>query len=158
MQHTISNRIAALTKAIGGTAKLVDTGLGSNEELQELGRANRSVRAMIAQARQVLRELKTAPIDQPLDPLDPDDAISGTLLEVQELIRDIIAHMDEFLAHYPQQERLKPDHDRLRKGLVLLHKLIGELRMSILEHDADCSPVVGPFDNVKDLINSLRHD
>ena len=86
--------------------------------------------------------------------LDPDDSLSDRLFKVQQVLREAVESIDKRL------QKLTADFfcqvlRRVRMKLVELHTKIGETRTFIMEYDADCAPVHGPYSNIDDLLKAL---
>lgn len=97
----------------------------------------------------------------PNQPIDPEDQFSDHLLDDQRSVRAAINRLDKY---HPITRRIDFFHrwlvrwlnGRVRKNLVAMHEIFGWMRTQIMEHDADCSPIVGSFDNADELIAALR--
>lgn len=156
MQQALDRRIAGLGEVSGGILKLFDVSLSGSKAEDDIARALRTVKASMGEMRNVLRDIKELSTTKPID---PDNATSDLFLQVQRDLKEYIEEMDAWLKDHPQpSEPLHAGHDKLRRALVQWHRLMGELRTNILEHDADCSATIGTFDNADDLIRALDQD
>jgi hypothetical protein len=90
--------------------------------------------------------------------VDPDDRFADLLLTLQQSISRMIRLRDEQL-----RSRLSLGARwmlRWSKSLLMVsHAELGELRVAIMEHDADASPVMDEvFTSAEDLITALHRD
>jgi len=80
--------------------------------------------------------------------IDPEDRLTDHLLRLQRQIHALVYRLDQSSAMTIRMRLM-------RRALVRLHRYIGELRIWVLEHDADCSPLHGPYYSVEELIEAL---
>ena len=89
--------------------------------------------------------------------IDPDDALTSDFLALQREIRVTLAVIETLPA--PPRLWQRWMNRRTTRELRAIHHVLGALRTRILEHDADCSPVLdGRFDSADDLIAALERD
>ena len=103
-------------------------------------------------------------VGKPAFVVDPDGTVSKKFEDAGDSIADIVAALTK------SRDRAVPQHVRateFQNSLVSafnetievysrMYALVEDLRCAIGEHDADISPVVGSYENVEDLIASLR--
>lgn len=77
--------------------------------------------------------------------LDPDDELTDGLLSLQTSIRETFGQAEPLVW-------------RTRRLLLSVLRKIANLRVFILEHDADYSPVSRSYDNVHALIEALDEE
>lgn len=87
--------------------------------------------------------------------IDPDDALTDDLLALQQEIRAAHAAIETSPASLRPWQRWV--NRRTARELLAIHRLLGGLRIWILEHDADGSPVLdASFASADDLIAALK--
>jgi len=91
-------------------------------------------------------DAKAAPDEEPID---PDDQLDTRFLRLAESVDGLVRRLDQ-LGFRNLRIRL------VRRLLVRLHSQIERLRIWIREHDADCSPVHGPYKDADALIAALN--
>jgi len=96
--------------------------------------------------------------------IDPDDELTSTIEQVEEAIERTIAMMVRKRSSALKDDKLN-GHNEMRvteayshaiKAYEALHDAAVRLRWAIMEHDADLSPVSDAYENVEDLIASLK--
>ena len=89
--------------------------------------------------------------------IDPEDQFADKLLQGQQRIRLLLSSIEQTREATPKiMWLMRFILWRICRDLLKIHAIMGQTRTIIMEHDADVSPRVGPFDNADDLINSLR--
>jgi hypothetical protein len=93
----------------------------------------------------------TATHEASSQPLDPDDTLTDALLAIQKNIKSLVvarqAHPNSGLENCIIQK------------LIDLHSALGDLRIWIMEHDADCSPIIDEaFETPEALLAALKQD
>ncbi len=87
----------------------------------------------------------------PSQTLDPDDTLTDELLAIQKNIKSTVG----ILQSHPKSWL----GNRTRQELIRLHGALGDLRIWIMEHDADCSPIIDEaFETPEALLAALRKD
>lgn len=116
-------------------------------------------------ARDLSKEIKTlraqipAMIQEADDAeLDPDDKFTEILLDFQRVINKMVQSHDKYLrSDLSLGARWRVRWSR--KLLIASHTDLGWIRMAIMEHDADVSPIMGErFTSADDLIAALHRD
>lgn len=141
---------APLSSALRMIADLVV--VDSRQTLLQLG-LWQMVRRRRQDFEQRLRQLR-AHRDHETDPsqtLDPDDTLTDELLAIQKDVKNTVS----VLQTHPKSWL----GNRTCKELIRLHRALGDLRLWIMEHDADCSPVIDEaFETPDALIAALKED
>jgi hypothetical protein len=127
--------------------------VGSQLTLLELG----LWQALRQRRRRYQQRLRTLIAHPPSGVVDDDDCLSDELLSFQRDIHKMVRHLRTDHAGLTLWERwLK---QRILDELTRLHDTLGALRVWIMEHDADYSPVIeDAFDTPESLLAALERD
>jgi hypothetical protein len=150
----LDQEIAALGLSTEGISDFIKAVAVSSEITRRLGFLVLSVAAAEGELRVLLRSLKSLRQDVEID---PDDKISTIVLNSQSRIRQSLQSLQaiaEFTAT-PMSLSTRVASRILSWQLRGLHRLFGDMRTHILEHDADCSPIVGSYSSAAELIRAL---
>lgn len=112
------------------------------------------VREILSDVRNVLHAIERT---TSASSIDPEDQLADKLLREQQRVRSLLSSIEQTREATPKIIWLiRFISWRICRDLLKIHTIMGQTRTIILEHDADVSTRVGPFDNADDLINSLR--
>ncbi|TXH54032.1 MAG: hypothetical protein E6Q97_11760 [Desulfurellales bacterium] len=91
---------------------------------------------------------------------DPEEELTNRLYRLQHSLHALFDSVGAMLAETPRlafTDRFL--FRRIRSALKSAHESLGMARIHILEHDAECSPVVdGSYSSAEALITAIKHN
>lgn len=134
-----------------------------DETVDSLAQVQELLCGLLEVAQGAIEWLKAGSVGRPID---PDDSLCGQLLSSEAALKHLIevytakqkaAHDDtDLFGDY--EDAVVCEYEKTLKLLSSLYNATVDLRWAVMEHDADLSELVGPFDDVEDLIRALNSD
>ncbi|CAI06900.1 hypothetical protein [Aromatoleum aromaticum] len=101
---------------------------------------------------------------EPQDEIDPDDITADTIHNAENAIERLIEQFRIRRQSGVKDRELGGEHeacvlsayDETIEAFQHLHSAMTALRWAIMEHDADLSPVSGPFSSVEQMLSLLK--